>query len=108
MQELIVGTAQLTARPAAAAHEGCASFRLAEGKWMPASGAGRRQYVGTSRFWFKSFQKWQSEFFVVGEPGSALDLAAGERLTGVQTGLPCQCRDRTVMGSICGPSQCLD
>jgi hypothetical protein len=24
------------------------------------------QYVGTSRFWFESFQNWQSEFFAVG------------------------------------------
>jgi hypothetical protein len=25
-----------------------------------------RQYVGTSRFWFESFQNWQSEFLAVG------------------------------------------
>jgi hypothetical protein len=25
-----------------------------------------RQYVGTSRFWFESFQNWQSEFFAMG------------------------------------------
>jgi hypothetical protein len=25
-----------------------------------------RQYVGTSRFWFESFQKWQREFFAMG------------------------------------------
>ena len=25
-----------------------------------------RQYVGTSRFWFESFQNWQSEFLSVG------------------------------------------
>jgi hypothetical protein len=24
------------------------------------------QYVGTSRFWFESFQNWQSEFLAVG------------------------------------------
>ena len=24
------------------------------------------QYMGTSRFWFESFQNWQSEFFSVG------------------------------------------
>ena len=23
-------------------------------------------YIGTSRFWFESFQNWQSEFFSVG------------------------------------------
>jgi len=27
---------------------------------------GRLEYVGTSRFWFESFQNWQSEFLAVG------------------------------------------
>jgi hypothetical protein len=24
------------------------------------------QYIGTSRFWFESFQNWQSEFLAIG------------------------------------------
>jgi hypothetical protein len=24
------------------------------------------EYLGTSRFWFESFQNWQSEFFSIG------------------------------------------
>jgi hypothetical protein len=27
---------------------------------------GRLEYLGTSRFWFESFQNWQSEFLAVG------------------------------------------
>ena len=42
--------------------------------------------VGTSQFWFESFQNWQSEFLSVFVHGRPVDLPAPEGLAGVQAG----------------------
>ena len=51
-------------------------------------------YLGTSQFWFESFQNWQSEFLAVAVDRRRLGLPAPARLRRVEAGRRAARRDR--------------
>ena len=56
-------------------------------------------YVTSPRFWFESFQNWQSEFLSVGVDGLVQRLPEAALVAGIETRACAARRDRPLSGS---------
>ena len=68
-------------------------------KWRIANRAPTfTDYLTSSRFWFESFQNWQSEFLAIAVDGLARGVPATAMVAGIETRTCAACRDGTLKG----------